>query len=187
MKSSKIKNILLAMMGVLVIAEFVLRISRINSATITGVLMLLVMAFVVLYGFWLYKKPHGNLLKYTMLLFAFVTILISGYYLSISSASGVTRAMYFGKLITAGLVCYCAGRLNKIKQNKIIFPIIDVFLLAYGIWGCVVSKNVTFTYAFNFFETFIIFTTIMIAYFVRYQEHHEAGLLDKKDAKKMIG
>jgi len=169
-------NGLLAVMGALVIADIIVMICVIDAVTVGKILALAVMALVVLYLFWLYKKPHGNLLKYTMLLFALVIL-----FLNATDYSGGMISIV--NLIAGGLVCYCAGRLHKIKRNRIILLIIDIYWLIDGIWSSVKLEHVTFLNVFSNFTFFIVLGSLIIAYLIRYKEHREAGLLDRADAE----
>lgn len=168
------KHILLTIMGVLTLAEIILRLCIITTNTFSGVVMIVSMLFVALYCFFLYKKPHGNTLKYAMLLFALSSIL--------SSISYLMKAAHYSGAITilvSAAICYGAGRLNRIDQNRILFPIIDIILLGQNIWTVTHFNSNGAIGAFSFFNYFIAFTTLMIAYFVRFKEHKEAGLADK--------
>lgn len=133
-----------------------------------------------------YKKPHGNLLRLTFLLLAL---------LCINGIIDIARSLYTVKdfhvttqLIMIGLygvsvllISYVAGRLDKIKKNtvplviitaaQIAIPILCIFI--YNNWS-----NIVFI-VYNF-STFLLWIDLMIAYIIRYIEHKEAGLVDKK-------
>jgi len=183
----KKQNVLLIIMGALITISLIARLCVIKDYSISGIPMIVSLIFVALYGFWLYKKPHGNMLKYAMLLFAFASIIsavsviiMDMDYISTSEKIKYDIAFKIVKILCASAICYGAGRLNRIKQNRILFPIIDLLFL-------VESVSMFFTYSndysvlimFSYFNFTIAFTTLMIAYFVRYKEHREAGLTDK--------
>ena len=167
-------NILLIIMGILTLAEIILRLCIIKTNTFSGIVLIISMLFVALYCFFLYKKPHGNTLKYAMLLFALSSIFSSISYLM--KVPDYNSAIII--LADAG-ICYGAGRLNRIDQNRILFPIIAIVLLGCSIWSVTHYNTGGVIRAFSFFNGFIAFTALMIAYFIRYKEHKEAGLADK--------
>jgi len=177
MENKKTKNVLLAIMGVLIVAEIVICIviAQSNVLVIDILMRLVSLLFTTLYGFWLYKKPHGNMLKCAMLIFAIVSILAS------SKTLMTGKSYHIVKLLASAAVCYCAGRLNRIDQNKYLMPIIGVAFLAvsfYGVYLSIVNNYATAVIIASCFIFTINYFTLMIAYFVRYDEHKEAGLID---------
>jgi len=175
MKKKRLTNILLVILGILNIIEIGARIIIIQTNTFAGVVQMISLLFAVLYVFWLYKKPHGNILKYAMLIFAIANILSSSYLL----LAGRTYQM--AKLLAVAAVCYCAGRLNRIDQNKYIMPIIAIVLIGVSICGVyynVINQTANVFTVLTSFNNTINYITLMIAYFVRYEEHKEAGIMD---------
>jgi len=98
-----------------------------SGAWITNDIFQLVLSLLV--GYYVcagYKQPHGNLLRYIILLYAANIIL------------GLRAAVQYGNTgiitllaIRIGLLCYIAGRLVKVKQNlilMIIYTVLDVGL-----------------------------------------------------------
>jgi len=176
MENKYSKNILLAIMGVLIIVAIVARVATIQTAPVSAVTQLISLVFVAVYGFVLFRKPHGNLLKYAMLIFVFSTIFCDCYYLILGHSG-----FHIVKIFAATVVCYCAGRLNRIDQNKYIMPIIGIVYLGISIYATAfVAPSGPMKYLIipSRFIFTINYFTIMIAYFVRYKEHKEAGLMD---------
>ncbi len=184
MENKTSKNILLAIMGVLILAEIVLNV----YCCITGrkivynLINLIALVVVAFYGFELYKKPHGNMLKIAMLVSA-LAIVVS-----------VIESIYewpdqfieiFLPIFAACLLFYVAGRLNRIEQNKYLLPLVAIILLACCVmdWVSFISDPVATIVYFKVTNHFVITLTLMIAYFVRFKEHKEAGLMDAPKEK----
>jgi len=173
----KKQNVLLIFMGLLIMAELVITTSVVTLDALTYIPIIVSLVFVAFYGFWLYKKPHGNILKYAMLLFA-VSIILN----AVVAAYNNWGAMYHQvlRLFASASICYCAGRLNRVEQNKMILPIAELLLIVYAVAGASSAVgNVSSLSILIFFSYPITLLTLMIAYFVRFKEHKEAGISDK--------
>ncbi len=130
----------------------------------------LAVLYYVLFG---YKRPHGNMLRYVMLLFALslaleLIILISAF-TQFNLALSVAKAL---------CIPYIAGRLNKIEQNKVLMPLVLILFLIDAMYYCVIIKSQSFIDCYRIFGQAIEWFAISAAYFVRYKEHREAGLAD---------
>ena len=141
------------------------------------------------------KTPHGNLLRYLILIYALLLAMGSESRLfagarperpvDLTEAERETRrgtralSAYKGLLtsIALTLMGYVAGRLNKYKQNRIIIPIVLVILFARSFVSGVTRIQVVMTDL----SYFILWVGIACAYFARYDAHKEVGLLDKED------
>jgi len=177
MDKKKSKNVLLVIMGVLIIVAIIARILKIQTKPVSTSLYLLSLVFTALYGFCLYKKPHGNILKYAMLIFLLTTIIQACNTMALKGTINHTMV----RVIASVAVCYCAGRLNRIDQNKYIMPIIALLFFGestYRIVGDIIDKSVNLASSVRHFSYTFNYITLMIAYFVRYKEHKEAGLID---------
>ena len=179
MEKKTSKNILLIIMGVLFLVEIVNLVydSITRELFAYNLLSLLEIIGVALYVFWLYKMPHGNMLKYAMLLSALSIVVHS--VLAIYQ-HGDMPVEAFPPILAACLLFYVAGRLNRIDQNKYLLPIVALVLLV----SCIIEWTQFSTDA-NILSKcikaprhFISVLILMIAYFVRYKEHKEAGLVD---------
>ena len=91
------------------------RVASARNLSLPTVLIYVELAIAVLYAVCGYKKPHGNLMKYLLLLYA---VVVAGLLL-MSSAKWPTyvNAVYLIKII---LAVYMAGRLDRFTQNVII-------------------------------------------------------------------
>jgi len=175
MEKKTSKNVWLIIMGVLVLAAIVIRVFILQTRTVFAFLQLLSLVFTALYCFFLYKKPHGNMLKYAMLIFV-LTNIIGG---SLNLLRG--EQYQIAKVLASAALCYCAGRLNRIEQNKILLPIIGIVYLGLSMYTTRYFISTLPDSWIQFLASFtnaINYLTLLIAYFVRFKEHKEAGLTD---------
>ena len=161
-------NILALFNGIKVPAiGIVLNIAQISVCVLVG--------YYVLKG---YKKPHGNLLRMVMLCFAF---LVGIRVIALGFLPAITNAMTICSAIT---IAYMSGRLHKFKTMKYISVIVFILLLSVGITSIVLENNTIQSLTINFevfnsaFTPAFIWLALSGAYFVRYAEHKEAGLID---------
>jgi len=177
----KKQNILLITMGALIVISLIATALTISTNVIGGVCTLIPLVMTALYGFFLYKIPHGNMLKYAIIVLAVAKIISAATYTSIDSSTVLANTLV---ALCSCAMCYCAGRLNRIEQNKILFPIIEIITLVLGsTWVKPFSDISSVFLNIRSMAYPMIFATIMIAYFVRYKEHREAGLADAPKAK----
>lgn len=157
-------------------------------------------ALVIFYMFYGYKKPHGNVLRYT--LFAFAVLLV----LSITAeqilrepgnmsaelgpiAQGLApqdvpdmpqinpysrpiQTLATG--LAAILVSYISGRLNKIEKNKYLFTVVLV-LLAVRAFINVDNRSMMLADI----NEIILWLDLNCAYMLRFAQHKEAGLSEE--------
>ena len=131
--------------------------------------------FLLYYAVAGYKKPHGNLLKYLLLLFAICCL---SSVITVSAEHNTIDTVFNGiRGIVVLMTGYVAGRLNRFKQNVILMSIVGVLMLASSLI-CIVycTEVLSFLSCFTFF---LLWVDVMIAYIIRYKEHKEAGLVDK--------
>ncbi len=177
------KNVWLHIMGVLILSELTATVLSliIGAGGVMSEIIIVPMVFAILYGFWLYKKPHGNMLKYTMLLLALAQILQHARLLILGNTEGYVAII---GLLCAGVIIYVAGRLNRIEQNKYLLIAVAIITFVCTILDIVpdigkYSPILLFSYLYEP----IMVLALMIAYFTRYKEHKEAGLQDAPKAK----
>jgi len=144
-----------------------------------GTLMLVVAAciehaFVIYYVLFGYKKPHGNLLRYLMLAYA-VTLGIN----LAAFPTSFTQLDLILSIASLMFIPYIAGRLNKIKQNKVLIPVVFALLIVSEMVYLVDFESPSFLIYVRTFGQAMEWFAISAAYFVRYKEHKEAGLTDK--------
>jgi len=178
-KTSK-NNILLAIMGVLILTEIVIGFITLQNPFF-DILGMIPLFFIALYGFWFYKKPHGNMLKYAMILLAISEIMTS--LVCVKNGWNFERQTF--KIFAAAALIYAAGRLNRIDQNKYILPLVFVVQFACDALAVIdFSPLYSPIYFIAWFSGTISAAALLIAYFVRYKEHKEAGLSDAPKEKK---
>ncbi|GEM_PF-2014516 len=169
------KNIWLTIMGALTVAIIIITCIAITQPYLAYVCGIIVLLCSALYSFFFYNKPHGNLLKISFLIFAISKLISDACIISADTQFSILGAF---SIVSAAIVCYCAGRLSRIEQNKYILIIIDVFYFALSTIECINLTTHTLLNILCMFNYPITLTVLMIAYFVRYKEHKEAGLMD---------
>jgi len=135
---------------------------------------LIYLALTVLIGYYAaigYRRPHGNLFKQIILIYV-ASYLILVYQLAQTGDAwqAVIRA------ITIGIICYVAGRLHRVKQNFILIGIVTAIIMY-----IIVSAFIKQIAKADILSMLIIWIDICVAYFLRYKEHKEAGLMDKAE------
>lgn len=178
-KNSVLTYLLMAIMGVLIVFEIVVSIVNISTnGVLASICPIVSLIFVALYGLLGYKKPHGNMLRYAMLILAFAQML---HYSHLMQMGIVAEYINIVGIITAGIIIYVAGRLHRIEQNKYLLAVVLAAELIAGVI-CIIQDNgvmpVTFYVTYLFDAVSII--PLMISYFVRFKEHKEAGITEKK-------
>ena len=183
------------------------------------------------YAFVGYRKPHGNILKYTIILFAILLMVTVMSKPAIYNGSRANAPGEAGPAIEAPenpqtqpsaqppakpdaqpgkaddapenmdsltpgqekrsnlfelgfvgaimvLISYMAGRLDRIRENRIIIIIVLVLF---------VLRAFLANYGGNFLQTgfneFNMWLVLSASYLCRYRQHREAGLLDRKNVK----
>ena len=173
----------LAICLVLVITNFVIEMIQIVRADNMGAAFVamsivgkLSMISVFFYAFTGYKKPHGNILRNTFVIYA-----------ALCAAAIVLTPFDDPKYITAVillevvLIAFMSGKLNKFKQNLAIITIVAICSLVYAIYSLSLVQPGSFSIfsIFNAFATLIYWATLSVSYIIRYKGHKEAGLADK--------
>jgi len=139
-------------------------------------------ALVMLYGGYLYKKPHGNLLKYTMLFLAFTMIFAAQRACTFGDAH-FTEATTL--LVACCTICYCAGRLHRFKQNSFLLGFAGANLIANYVLRVTNATDIRGPFQYIAAACYLIpFAALAFAYFYRYSEHKEAGLADRPDPRR---
>ncbi|MBQ7687584.1 MAG: hypothetical protein IJT27_00055 [Clostridia bacterium] len=133
---------------------------------------------VFFYGIYGYRIPHGNLIRYLMLILAAYNVF------------NVTVSIYrWYKLpwivlvtgnLAAVLIAYMAGRLNKFKKNILVAALVTALLLVNSFWpDKIPGVEASVLYYLDRTLPVFMWFTIMSIYFFRYQAHTEAGLAEK--------
>ena len=139
------------------------------------VLNMVISSFVLLYAFFGYKKPHGNMLK--ILFFAFSIFLA---FRGTFAIAGMKSYLYGDlHILSALVITYIAGRLNKIEKNRILLVFVGTILLAAFIVATVKHPIFVFAKILDDLTSIISLAALSLAYTARFEEHKAAGLADK--------
>lgn len=131
-------------------------------------------AFVFYYGISGYKKPHGNMIRYLLLILAFY---IASTIIVMVERWDIPWVMFAASNFAAVLIAYMAGRLNKMKKNIVIAVIISVLLLVKSFWPVSgMSLNGYSLFVLDTTMPIFMWITVALIYFFRYYEHREAGI-----------
>ena len=138
--------------------------------------LLVLIVAILLYVFVLYKKPHGNLLRYLFFFF--------GLYLAFQGTVDFQEANLFVpgcvNLLAALIVTYVSGRLNKIEKNQPLLLLVGVLLLIHWIlYTFVCVDYFKIDRLFGSLGDMIYLGALGFSYVARYEEHKAAGLEDK--------
>ncbi len=135
------------------------------------------------YGVYGYKIPHGNLVRYLMLILAAYNIF--NVTVSIYRWYKLPWVVLVAGNLAAMFIAYMAGRLNKFKKNIIVAVIVTALLLTECFWP-VKIPGVEADALFFLDRSLPLFMwlTTMSIYFFRYKEHTKAGLTDKAEQDK---
>ena len=149
-----------------------------TSSGIMAVTDIVFCALIILYTFFGYQKPHGNMLK--ILFFAFAMYLALQGTLNIA---GNSRFIVGDLCILAALlIAYVAGRLHKIEKNKFILIFVGLLILAKTIMVLLSPFSFDILRIIGRMSSVFTFAALSFTYVARYEEHKAAGLADKADA-----
>jgi len=152
------------------VANIVSWINGVNSFVMfLDMLDIAIVILIVYYAISGYRKPHGNLLKYIILIYT------ANYVGLILAQSGLPWCCVIHAIII-GILCYIAGRLHRVRQNVILMSIVTALNVIWLVPGFV--KGVS---TIGSVTPLIIWIDICVAYFLRYKEHKLAGLMDKAE------
>lgn len=129
------------------------------------------------YGFRGYKTPHGNLVRYLMLILSIY--IIAAIAVSIYRWYKLPWVVLLAGNLGAMSIAYMAGRLNKFKKNIIVSVIVSVLLVTECFWQFKIpGVKVDALFYIDRSLPIFMWLTIMSIYFFRYHEHKKAGLED---------
>ena len=140
------------------------------------VMNIVVLLFVMVYAFFDYKTPHGNLLKALLLIEAIVLAAST----SMDFIHGVSILPGAISMAAALMIAYIAGRLSKLEKNTFLLILVCCLLAAADIIYCVgllqnaPAAAVIFPIG-SVCCTFVTMLAISFAYTARFDEHRTAG------------
>lgn len=116
-----------------------------------------------------YKKPHGDLLKYIMVIFA---INVACYALTNYVENVYISYCY---VFAALLIAYACGRLDRDLQNKYILLIVFIIFVFGKITASAFVKEEFTLLSLTRYSEIIEWFAIMVTYLTRYEKHREIG------------
>ena len=145
-----------------------------GNYTVGSIVDIAVACLIIYYAVSGYKKPHGNLLKQIMLLFGLSLVFQMNLAIMYDNKTTVVFVP-----VTMMLIAYIAGRLDRLKENRILMVIV-VLNLAHCSFSSIVKGGGNGGFAINHAVLFplVIWITLCGAYYTRYIQHKEAGLKD---------
>ena len=165
---------LVALAGLAVsIASFIWRLNNYVSIK-SFILVAIYYGFIFYYGIYGYKKPHGNMVRYLLLILAFY---IAASVIVLVERWDVHWIIFAASNFAAVLIGYMAGRLNKVKKNIVVAIIVSVLLLVKSFWPIQgVDLNVYSLFVLDRTMPIFMWITVGLIYFFRYSEHKQAGI-----------
>lgn len=126
-----------------------------------------------------YKKPHGNLLKVLFIVFGFYIV----FFTTIDKTDFYSYAINCCTAITALIIAYVSGRLDKINKNRVLMIIAGILLTIGAVFAVLYFFNtnvpINLTTINGAIAPVLIYASLGFVYTARYEEHKEAGLEDK--------
>ena len=151
---------------------------------VTDFLMLSVVLVYAVHG---YKKPHGNSLKISFLLFGLYLVACS--LIPNPPDEIIESRAYLDTVVDAGtgiatiLVAYIGGRLDRIERNKALMIVTGAVLLASSIVAQFIFEGFLIQRTVGTCVRLFVWIALCAAYVARYEKHRAAGLADKADAE----
>ena len=147
------------------------------------VINLIIIVLTLYYVFFGYKKPHGDLLRF--IYFCFAAYLAIHAYLDNSIVGPVYKykeIVFYCVTFAALIIAYVSGRLNKIEKNKKLLILVGLLMFVDTVLHIITMNNehLIITKCISYFNPLIIHTALGFVYAIRYEEHIDAGLEDKK-------
>jgi len=134
--------------------------------------------FVLYYGIKGYKKPHGNMVRYLMLILA---VYIGASVITTIYTLHASWPIVLASIFAAMFMAYMAGRLNKVKKNKPVALFVTVMLLFRFLEQPTMSGADTALFVLDRCSPLFMWLTIVLIYFYRFREHKEGGLATDVD------
>jgi len=128
--------------------------------------------FVLVYMFYEYKVPHGNMLRYVMLAFALNLGLFGMMYYK-AEGNHFISTLY---IVLSLAVAFMSGRLGKLKKNKIL-SIVILALLAVGFALKFINmeEGLSIFRGISSASEIAEWLAIATVYLVRFDAHKESG------------
>ena len=167
--------IVIAVLNILwIVCNLILFTASYASKICIPIAMFVIAVVYVLYG---YKKPHGNHMRYLLLIYVVYEGIV--FIRSIPLQPTYLMIVYLAIIV---LSTYMAGRLDRYKQNlviSIIVLILQAVNTSYFVDLAIKNNSLSFATFFSFIGSVTIWLTIAAGYIIRFKPHKEAGLADK--------
>lgn len=123
-----------------------------------------------------YKVPHGNMFRYSMLVYA----ILFGILHSLPMVEDFVKA---GAFICTALIAHMAGRLHKKEESIQIIIIVEAILLVNSVFmvmlgGVATTQTgymVKMPNAILIFNQPMVWACFSLSYLIRFRQHQEAG------------
>ena len=125
---------------------------------------------ILYYALFAYKKPHGNLLKYVMGIFAInvacfaLTSYADNFYIS------------YCYVLAALLITYICGRLDREEQNLYLFIIVLILFVVGRITASAFEQEQSLFIALSRNSEIVEWIAMSVTYHIRYKTHKQAGI-----------
>ena len=131
---------------------------------------------VLYYGVKGYHKPHGNMVRWLVLILA---VFVAGSVLTQIERFSAAWPIILSNDLAILAMGFLAGRLHKVEKNKYITVFVSLMLLIRCFWflehpGMSGADAVLFV--LDRCQPIFMWLTLLLIYFYRYAEHKEAGL-----------
>lgn len=177
--SKKIKNTMLASTALSVIGIgfsifnlFVLIPRGETVPIMDNAINLLLFAMMLNYLFVGYKKPHGNMLRAAFFMFA-LSIIIKNELVFLGSED-VNIAANMASSVSALMIAYAAGRLDKLEKNTTVLMAAGLFMLAHFLL-LMMADDFILGRTVGRCTYMIVLSGLGAAYVARYEAHKAAG------------
>ena len=132
---------------------------------------------VLYYGVKGYHKPHGNMVRWLVLILA---VFVAGSVLTQIERFSAAWPIILSNDLAILAMGFLAGRLHKVERNKYITVFVSLMLLIRCFWflehpGMSGADAVLFI--LDRCQPIFMWLTLLLIYFYRYAEHKEAGLM----------
>ena len=132
--------------------------------------------FVLYYGVKGYQKPHGDMLRYLIIILA--VFVAASVLMQVDRYSAAWPILLSNDLAILGMG-FLAGRLHKVERNKYLTVFVSCMLLIRCFWFLEhpgMSGADAALFVLDRCQPLFMWLTALLLYFYRYAEHKEAGL-----------
>lgn len=150
-----------------------------TDALVNEIMDVIIYVLIIYYYLVGYRKAHSNLLKYIFLFYAIFSAYNGLYYNSIN------KAQSYSLIVSALLLAFIAGRLNKFNKNRWILLFCFVLLTVATIYSInhldqellsVFTPLEQTMYKWGHLNAILQFTTLSLAYLTRCYKHQKIGI-----------